>query len=368
MATCIMPVLVAACGAPGNSAPHDASSAYAIETPASDTDGLVRILVYHDMEGLSGQGDWRTYVYRFPEPYRRGQALLAADVNAVIDGLFAGGADEVHVVDAHGSGNPEPDIPPESLDPRAEQLFRDQPFDPYVDLVEPGVYDAVVAVGMHAATGSGGYAAHTVTLGIDLQLQGRSITETELVAFSWGRVGVPLIFASGDDRLGADLGTMPWIEYGVVKHAVRADSARLRPVNEARAELRNRAMHAVQGLPRMRAVRLNGPVRAAVRAVPPASLTALEGLPGIDYEDNLVRFTAPDFRSAYDGWRALIRVAQEGYMPPFFETVEAHAEGQHLLDAASDRLDAIWLDYESGRWTAPESVQGDPGRRYHGVP
>lgn len=40
----------------------------------------------------------------------------------------------------------------------------------------------------------------------------RSITETELIALSWGRVGVPVIFASGDDRLAADLATMPWAD------------------------------------------------------------------------------------------------------------------------------------------------------------
>ena len=36
--------------------------------------------------------------------------MLAADLNAVIDGLFAGGATQVDIVDAHGSGNPEPDV------------------------------------------------------------------------------------------------------------------------------------------------------------------------------------------------------------------------------------------------------------------
>ncbi|HEV8214475.1 MAG TPA: M55 family metallopeptidase, partial [Gemmatimonadaceae bacterium] len=60
----------------------------------------VRILVYHDMEGLSGQDDWRTFLFSHPEKYPEGQKLLAADVNAVIDGLFAGGATQVDVVDA----------------------------------------------------------------------------------------------------------------------------------------------------------------------------------------------------------------------------------------------------------------------------
>jgi hypothetical protein len=83
------------------------------------TGAPVRVLLYHDMEGLAGQDDWRTFLFSHPEKYPDGQKLLAADLNAVIDGLFAGGATQVDVVDAHGSGNPDPDVRRELLDPRA---------------------------------------------------------------------------------------------------------------------------------------------------------------------------------------------------------------------------------------------------------
>jgi hypothetical protein len=146
----------------------EAQTGRVIEAPAPPRPGALRVLLYHDMEGLAGQSDWRTYLYTFPERYREGRELLVADLNAVIGGLFSGGATEVHVVDAHGSGNPEPDIPPGRLDPRAKQLFRDKPFRQYVDLVEPGAYDAVAAVGMHAKTGSRGFSAHTFTLGTEI--------------------------------------------------------------------------------------------------------------------------------------------------------------------------------------------------------
>jgi hypothetical protein len=29
----------------------------------------VRVLLYHDMEGLAGQDDWRTYLFSHPEKY-----------------------------------------------------------------------------------------------------------------------------------------------------------------------------------------------------------------------------------------------------------------------------------------------------------
>lgn len=342
------------------------STGYQWRQPAPNADGVLRVLVYHDMEGLSGQDDWRTFDFNHPEQYRRGQELLVADLNAVIDGLFAGGADEVHVVDGHGSGNPEPDVPAGALHPRATQVLRDKWFSPYTGLVEPGTYDAVVVVGMHSKTGSGGFAAHTLTFGIELWLQDRSITETELIAVSWGREDVPVIFASGDDRLREDLRTMPWIEYVTVKEALSADSARLRPVVEARAELLESAKRAIENLPEMRAIGLEGPIRAGVRAVPPSSLAVLQWLPGIEYEDEKVTFTASDFESAWDGWGALTEIATVPWSYTFEAVAREHADGELLRKIHSDRLFQQWLDQESGRQSPPAPPATRTGRKYHG--
>jgi D-amino peptidase len=343
------------------------SAGYTLEPSRRDADGELRVLVYYDMEGLSGQDDWRTYLFRYPEQYRRGQKLLAADVNAVIDGLFAGGANQVHVVDGHSSGNPEPDLRPELLDRRAHQVLRDEPFDAYTGLVEAGVYDAVAVVGMHAKSGSRGFASHTGFAGTQLLLEGQSITETELLALSWGRVGVPVIFASGDDVLREDLSTMPWLEYVTVKEAVSADSARLRPVGEARVEMREGAKRAAESLSRMRVMRPERPLHAAVRAIPPADLSALEGLPGITYDDGKVSFVAPDFQAAYDGWLALMRVASAGYVGVLFEVLADHPAGEEILDDAWARHFALWFDVESGRWNPPPP-EPEARRKYHGYP
>src|SRR5688500_10436024 len=327
-----------------------------------------RVLVYHDMEGMSGEDDWRMFSFGHPEQYAKGRELLVADVNAVIDGLFAGGASEVHVVDAHGSGNPEPDIPTGALDPRAKQVFRDRPFRQYVDLVEPNVYDAVVAVAMHAKSGSRGFASHTYTLGIELLVNDRPITETELIGYSWGRVGVPVIFASGDDRLAADLATMPWIEFVTVKRATSASTAELRPVAEARADLRAGARRAIEKYRagQTRVMTLATPVRAAVRVTPPASLAALRGVPGVSYADERVDFTAPDFGAAYDGMVALIGVATTAYPRVLQELAARSPDGRTLSAAYRDSLFMRWLDFESGRWKPTPPAQPGPGR-YHGA-
>jgi D-amino peptidase len=366
--------LLLSCSAPEDeqragtaASPEPAAGAEAGRTfsdPAPDADSVVRVLLYHDMEGLSGQDDPRTIFYRERELYARGRELLTADVNAVVEGLFAGGADEVHVVDAHGSGSPEPDLLLDKLDPRAQPVLRDAPFAPYVDLVEPGVYDAVAVVGMHAKTGAGGFASHTSTIGMEILFNGASVTETEIIGYSWGRADVPVIFATGDDKLEGNLSTMPWLVFVRVKNATSASTAELLPVDEVHANMRGGAERALSGRASARVMKLTTPVRAALHAVPPARLNMLDGVPGIDYKDQTVTFQADDFRSAYDGVIALITVARGGYGDVLNEYLRGR--DADAMPGYSAFLATRWWDVESGRWTPPPPPDPVPGRRYHG--
>ncbi len=338
------------------------------EPAVADTSDGVRILVLHDMEGLVDQTDPTSFDFGTPL-YPQTQALLAADVNAVIEGLFLGGATAVDVVDGHGSGNPDPDLRPDLLDTRATQLLRDEPFDAYFDTPQFGGYDGVAVVGMHAKTGSGGFASHTYTLGIGLVVNGQAITETELVGLAWGRVGVPVIFGSGDDRLAADLATMPWLEFVTVKTAVGADSAVVRPAAEARAELTARARAAVENLlaGRTSAMRPPAPLRVGVKAVPPASLALIAGLPGITVADSVATFSADSIRPAYAAAQMLIRIAgQPDFVNRLRRSVARRPGGQAQLDTVWSELSAIWFDYESGRWRPPVAAPTTVARKHHG--
>jgi D-amino peptidase len=330
------------------------------------TDGL-RILVLHDMEGLSGQSDPKTFNFGEKE-YPKGQEMLAADVNAVIEGLYAGGATEVWVVDGHGSGNPDPDVRADLLDKRARQILRDSTFDAYFDLVTPKAFDGVAVVGMHAKTGSRGFASHTFTVGIGLAVNGTMITETELVGLSWGRQGIPVIFGSGDDRLAADLATMPWIEFVTVKKATAADSAEPRPIAEARADLTAKARVAVENLKagRARAMKVSLPMTAGLRAVYPASLAMLDGIPGIDYRDSMVTFPADSMRHAYDVMIKLVGVATTGYARLLQRAVASNPAAPAVMKQFGANLEQAWYDYESGRWQPPARREPPAGKKYHG--
>ena len=374
LSTLVICAAAAACsgGAPSPTPGVDTSAAtggVTLSAPAARRDSTLRVLVYHDMEGLSGQDDYRTFNYSHPEFYRKGQEYLAGDINAVVDGLFAGGATKVEIVDAHGSGNPSPDLIPAKLDPRATQLTRDSAFRQYVDIVAPDSYDAIVAVGMHAKTGSRGFASHTYTIGIDLWMNGHSITETELVAYSWGRAGVPVIFVSGDDRLADDLKTVPWIQYVVTKKATSANTVELRNVDSVRAEMKTQAADAVRRLADAKVTRLREPVRAAIRVVPPARLSMLRGVPGVELspEGNQVSFEAKDFQAAYDGLISLIGVATLAYPAVRDEVIRDHPDSASIRRLQRERLMMRWFDVESGRWNPPPAPAPAPGRKYYGA-
>jgi D-aminopeptidase len=240
------------------------------------------------------------------------------------------------------------------LDARARQVFRDTRFRQYVDLAAPDAYDAIVCVGMHAKTGSGGFASHTFAPGLEFIVGGASITETELIGYSWGRVGVPVVLVTGDDRLRADLGTtMPWLEYVTVKTATSASSAQLRPVDEVHREMRQAAARALEGLAAKRAMPLVGPIRGGMRAVPPASFSMLRGLPGVVFSGDTVVFEAPDFAALYDGWMALDNVASASYGTTLRETVRNEPNAAAIMLEYNELLTGRWLDVESGRWSPP---------------
>ena len=324
-----------------------------------------RVLLIHDMEGLSGQSDPYTFLYGHPA-YPRGQALLIADVNAVIAGLFAGGAAAVVVADGHGSGNPGPDILVDQLDERASLVSRAQPFDAYLDLAEQGTFDAVAVVGMHCKSGSGGFAAHTYTIGMELLVNGHSITETELVGLLYGRAGIPVIFASGDDRLAADLETMPWLRYVTTKKAKSASDAELYPVEQVHAALRQQAKLAVQRLSSAVVMRPEGPLQIAVRAVPPANMRWLKAMPGVSYENETVSFVASDMVDAYRRIRPIVTALSFSFSDAELAAFNAQPNAADLRFKGMEELYRRWFAAESGHGAAVAPAASSGKSQYHG--
>ncbi|HOP06400.1 MAG TPA: M55 family metallopeptidase [candidate division Zixibacteria bacterium] len=323
-------------------------------TVSADTDNLVKILLIYDMEGVAGQNILTSIDFPRPE-YFDARELLTTDVNAVIDGLVTGGADSIFVVDGHGSFNPEPDILLDKMDSRAQMLFKKEKFHPYVDLLDENSYDAVVAVAMHSRTGGGGFAEHTVNLGTNWILNGMPVNESEIVAYSWGRKGIPLIFVSGDDKLAEQLNWMDWLEYVTVKEAHGIDDALLYPVEEVHARMKEAAERAVRNRQKAKAVRLTEPITATLQVKPPADLSLLANVPGVDYRDQSVTFVAEDFQAAYDGMRGLMTVAQYGLYD--IAAGILFAQGQESFTAFKDGVFEAW---RKGVQEPPDQSGTDP--------
>lgn len=305
-----------------------------------------RVLVTYDMEGLAGQDDWRTASAWWPEQYAIGQKLLAEDVNAVVAGLFDAGTAIVDVLDQHGSGNPGTNLPAELLDRRVRHLLNRHDAPRPV----PHLYDGLVIVAAHAKTGSGGFMAHTGTFGIERIINGRSVSEAEGQAYSWGEAGVPVIFVSGDDRLRDDLlPIMPWLEYIVTKRALSPKTVVLRPVEAVRRELREGAKRAVQNLSHAKPLRMGRPVRAALRAVPPADFAVMENVPGVNYLDGAVWFEAPDYETAMRGLRALQHIAELGGAPVVEELLKRSSLWPQIERLREAGYWERWIELESER-------------------
>ncbi len=191
--------------------------------------------------------------------------------------------------------------------------------------------------------------AHTMSLGMDYILNGRSINETELLMLRVGRRDTPVIFASGDDKLKEQLRPYPWIEYVTVKIATSTSTADLRPVDEVHEEMRKAAGIAVKNISKTKILELKVPIKAGLRVEPPASLNILQRLPGIDFINDTVIFEAENYGEAMRFINALVSVARTGYQQVLMQTVSNQDNSKEIWEEYWDRLFISWLDIESNQ-------------------
>ncbi len=160
-----------------------------------------------DMEGISQLCDPASILAFERSYWHEGRRRLTADVVAAATGLLRAGADEVVVLDNHGSGNPENVIGSEL--PPGARLETWNVF----DLADRGV-DAMLQVGYHARAGTSGYICHTYVPRLRLRVGG------ELISESHGRIWaarVPLLGIVGNDTHQQTLGSLEEVPFLVVQ-------------------------------------------------------------------------------------------------------------------------------------------------------
>ncbi len=151
------------------------------------------ILILADIEGSSGCGSYRASSF-MTRPWARACAAMSRDVDAVVRGLFDAGARQVTVKDFHRNAY---NLLPELIDDRAK-IICGYHRGPVPGLGDPKDADAMMMIGMHAASGTGGFLAHTLTSRLaKLTVNGRPLAEVELFSASVAPFGIPAVFFSG---------------------------------------------------------------------------------------------------------------------------------------------------------------------------
>ena len=154
---------------------------------------LKEILIIADIEGSSGCWDYSGSSF-MTEQWGRACVDMTLDVDAVTRALLDAGVEQVTVKDFHRTGY---NLLPEMLDPRVKIVcgYRRKPVP---GIGDPGKAQAVMFIGMHAASGTGGFLAHTLTSRIEkLLVNEKPMAEIELFAASLAPFGVRPIFFSG---------------------------------------------------------------------------------------------------------------------------------------------------------------------------
>ena len=168
----------------------------------------MKVLISADMEGTCGVVSW---IHVMPpeygdggEPtnqteYERARARMTAEVNAAVEGAYAGGAEEVIVNDSHdGMRN----LLPDELDPRVRFITgNDKPLGMVQGVDLEGV-GCLFYTGYHAKAGTpAAPLAHTWTGWLnDVRIDGVSTGEFGINAVVAGAYGVPVTFVCGDDK------------------------------------------------------------------------------------------------------------------------------------------------------------------------
>jgi len=202
----------------------------------------MRIYIHTDLEGISGV-DSIEMMDKTDPSHEYAIKRLMVDVNATIDGAFAGGATHVTVLDSHaGGGNFDLSL----LDPRAECDTKDNK--KWWGKLD-STYNGTFFIGAHAMAGTiNGFLDHTQSsrTWFNYWVNGRRMGELAQWAIVAGHFGVPMLMVSGDEAACVEAREFfDPIECAVVKRGVGRNRAELVGLDKSLARIRDAAKKGV---------------------------------------------------------------------------------------------------------------------------
>jgi D-amino peptidase len=178
----------------------------------------MKIYIAADIEGISGICGARQLEMDRPW-WNEARRLLTQDINAAVQGALDGGATEVVVWDNHDGGY---NVIVEDIHEQAD-LIGGQPHVPRFPALDAG-FSGVLLIGYHAMSGTeAAVLDHTYSSQTrrSLTLNGQEMGEVGLDALWAGRLGVPVLMVSGDDKVCAEAQRfLGEIEVAVVKQGL----------------------------------------------------------------------------------------------------------------------------------------------------
>lgn len=224
--------------------------------------------------------------------------LLTGEINAAVDGLYEGGADEVIVWDGHDGSQT---LSALTIHPRSKLIIGDLG----VTMTLDRHYTAIGFVGQHArANRKGGVLAHSYSsLGIQtMLLNGKPVGEIETRAALAGAFNVPVIFLSGDQAAAEDLhAVVPEAPLAVVKEGFSNYSCQSLSAEAARNLIHERARAGIQKVTEIKPYKIEGPVTIQIEYTTRNALGVDAHLrPGAEIIDaRTIRYSGKDFIEAW---------------------------------------------------------------------
>ena len=168
----------------------------ALGAHAADRSGP-KVYISVDMEGVAGVV---TPDQLGPTgfEYERFRRFMTDETLAAVKAAQHAGATQIVVSDSHGNGE---NLLIEAF-PNDVQIVRSWPRHGLMAAGLDSTFNAVLLIGYHASTTSStGVRAHTISSATfaRVALNGQNVSEGEWVAAQAGALGVPVVFASGDD-------------------------------------------------------------------------------------------------------------------------------------------------------------------------
>lgn len=223
----------------------------------------MKIFISADLEGINGVVS-PDDINENGSGYKAACKRMTEETNAIIEGLFIGGATEITVCDSHNVAH---NINIEDLDNRVLLLRGDTRKDSMVHSIDSS-YDGLVLLGYHAKFGTANAILdHSFNPKAirDIQIDGVSYGELGVNALFAASKGVPLILVTGDSAVKDEAKRFSAnVETVVVKYPEGRFSARCLPISKTQQMLKDAAKQAISQIEKYNPVYVSSPLELRI--------------------------------------------------------------------------------------------------------